>query len=87
MSFIEEMKLKAKSNIKRIILPESEDLRILKATEQIMNEGFAKVILIGDSESINKKSAENINNRASYNFTLGIYDSVNKVLYFYELDT
>ena len=59
MSFIEEMKLKAKSNIKRIILPESEDLRILKATEQIMNEGFAKVILIGDSESINKIASEN----------------------------
>ena len=39
------------------------------------------------SESTNKKSAENINNRASYNFTLGIYDSVNKILYFYELDT
>ena len=39
------------------------------------------------SESTNKKSTENINNRASYNFTLGIYDSVNKILYFYELDT
>ena len=39
------------------------------------------------SESTNKKSAENINNRASYNFTLGIYDNVNKILYFYELDT
>ena len=39
------------------------------------------------SESTNKKSAENINNRASYNFTLGIYDSENKILYFYELDT
>lgn len=39
------------------------------------------------SESINKNNDQELNNRASYNFTLGIYDSVNKILYFYELDT
>ena len=39
------------------------------------------------SDSTDKKSDENLNKRSSYNFSLGIYDSENKVLYYYELDT
>lgn len=54
MSFIEEMKSKAKSDIKTIVLPEATDLRVLKATEKIGKEGFAKVILIGDEEKVLK---------------------------------
>lgn len=52
MSFIEDIKLKAKSDIKRIILPESEDIRVLKAAIQIEKEGFARIILIGDNTKI-----------------------------------
>lgn len=39
------------------------------------------------SDSIDNKNPEEINNRSSYNFSLGIYDSNNMILYFYELDT
>ena len=35
MSFINEIKEKAKKEIKNIILTESEDVRVLKAAEQI----------------------------------------------------
>ena len=39
------------------------------------------------SESKDTRSDSELNNRSSYNFSLGIYDSNNKVLYYYELDT
>ena len=50
MSFIEDVKLKAKQNIKTIILTESEDARVLKAAQKVRDEGFAKVILIGNEK-------------------------------------
>ncbi len=46
MSFIEIIKEKAKSNIKTIVLPEANDIRTLEAAEIVLDEGFAKVILI-----------------------------------------
>lgn len=59
MSFIEGIKNRAKANVKTIILPEAEDLRILEATSKILDEGFAKIILIGDKNKIEQKAAEN----------------------------
>ena len=59
MTFIENIKEKAKKDIKTIILPEAEDIRVLKATEQIIKEGFAKVILIGDTTQIKEDANKN----------------------------
>ena len=59
MSFIEEIKQRAKSDIKTIILPEAEDIRILKATEKVLKEGYAKIILLGKKEEIEKSAKEN----------------------------
>ena len=56
MSFIEEVKKRAKKNLKTIILPESEDTRVLEAAEKIIKEGFAKVILLGNEEKIHEES-------------------------------
>ena len=39
------------------------------------------------SESADNKNEEELNSRSSYNFSLGIYDSENMILYYYELDT
>lgn len=62
MSFIDGIKEKAKKDIKTIILPEAEDIRVLKATDQIIKEGFAKVILIGNEEQIKQDAlANNLN--------------------------
>ncbi len=59
MSFIEDLKNKAKQNIKTIILTESEDKRVLQAAQKVKEEGFAKIILIGNKEDANKLAEEN----------------------------
>ena len=59
MTFIEKMKQKSKQDIKTIVLPEAEDLRVLKASEKIIKEGFANIILVGDPEKIDEKTKEN----------------------------
>lgn len=58
MSFISEMKDLAKSNIKRIILPEGNEERTLKASSIIQKERFADVVLLGDKEEIEKKAKD-----------------------------
>ena len=59
MSFINEIKDKAKQNIKTIVLTESEDKRVLKAAQKVKEEGFANVILIGNKDDANKLAEEN----------------------------
>lgn len=59
MSFIEEMKKRASTSLKIIVLPEATDIRVLQATEKIYKEGFAKVILLGNEEEILKIANEN----------------------------
>ncbi len=59
MSFIDDMKEKAKQNMKTIVLPESNDIRILKGAEQVIREGFAKIILIGNPDEISNLAQEN----------------------------
>ena len=59
MNFIELIKEKARKDIKTIILPESEDIRTLKAVEIINKEKFAKVILIGKPDEVKKMIEEN----------------------------
>lgn len=59
MNFIDKIKEKASKNVKTIVLPEATDIRVLKATEIINKEKFAKVVLIGNEEEVNKLSKEN----------------------------
>jgi len=59
MSFIEEIKEKAKKEIKKIVLPEATDIRVLTATDAICKEEFAKVILVGNKAEIVKLAEEN----------------------------
>ena len=56
MSFIDEIKKRAKNEMKTIILPEAEDKRVLEAASKVIKEGFAKVILLGDEEKIKDDS-------------------------------
>lgn len=61
-SFTEKLKARAKENIKTIALAEGEDIRTLKAAEIVLNEGYAKVILVGDPDKIKATcAAEGIN--------------------------
>lgn len=59
MAFIDQIKEKAKKDIKTIVLPEAEDIRTLKATEIIRQEKYAKVILIGNEEQIRENATKN----------------------------
>lgn len=59
MSFIEEIKQRAKKDIKTICLPEATDIRILKATQNIIKEEFANIILVGNTDEILKIAYEN----------------------------
>ena len=56
MSFIETIKERARANKKTIVLPETMDRRIMDATEKILREGIANIILIGKEEDINLNS-------------------------------
>ena len=59
MSFINGMKLRAKQDIKTIVLPEATDVRILQAASNVLKEGFAKIILIGNKDKVNQIAKEN----------------------------
>ena len=59
MSFIDDIKNRAKKSIKTIILTESEDVRVLETASKVTKEGFAKVILIGNQDETNKLASDN----------------------------
>jgi len=54
MDLISKIKKKAQSNPQRIVLPEADDERTLKAADIIIGEKLAKIILIGDPEKVMK---------------------------------
>ena len=60
MSFIDDLKAKVKDSMKTIVLPESTDIRVLEAARKITDEGFAKVVLVGNKEEL-QGIAGNIN--------------------------
>ena len=59
MNFIDTIKERAKKDIKKIVLPEASDLRILKAAEMAVKSAYADIVLIGNKENINKMAKEN----------------------------
>ena len=59
MNFIDSIKERAKQDIQTIVLPETEDVRTLQATEKVLTEKFANIILIGNEESTKKLAQEN----------------------------
>ena len=52
MSFIDQIKAKAKASKKVIVLPESEDMRTLEAADAVLKEGIAELVLLGKEEKI-----------------------------------
>ena len=58
MSMIEQIKSKARANVKRVVLPEGEELRTIKAASIVRQEGLAQPILLGDAEKIHSAAAE-----------------------------
>lgn len=52
MSFIDDIKSKAKKDIKTIVLPEADDERVVLGGVKVIGEGFAKIVFIGKEEKI-----------------------------------
>ena len=59
MKFIDKIKEQERKNIKTIILPETEDIRVLKGAEIVLKEKTANIILLGNEGKIKKVSKEN----------------------------
>ncbi len=59
MDFVNDLKKKAASLGKTIVLCEGEDKRVVEAASQIVKEGIAKIILLGSEEDI-KASGANV---------------------------
>ena len=58
MGLIDNIKSKAKEELRTIVLPESEDERVLKATQQVLKDKTANVILIGNEDKIKADAKE-----------------------------
>ena len=62
MSFIDSIKIRAKKDIKTIVLPEGNDIRTIEAVEKVRKEQFADVIVLGNKDEIlNMANEHNIN--------------------------
>lgn len=54
MSVIDKIKVKARENVKTIVLPEGDEPRTVQAAVKIMADGLARPVLLGDHEKINE---------------------------------
>ena len=57
-TFIDGLKVRAKENLKTVVLAEGEDKRTVEAAAMVKKDGFAKVILLGNEAKINAIAAE-----------------------------
>ena len=58
MGLMDEIKSKARADLKRIVLPEGTEERTVQAAAIIAKEGLAKVILIGSPDEVRKQSPD-----------------------------
>ena len=58
MSISEDIRLKARENIKKIVLPEGEEPRMIQAAKIISQEKFAELVFLGKENRIKELAAE-----------------------------
>ena len=58
MSIMNKILEKAKASKKTIVLPESDDRRMLEASQKIVSQGIANIILLGDEAAIKAKAGD-----------------------------
>ncbi len=56
MGFIDDIKARARKDVKTIVLPETEDRRVLEAAAITLKEGNANIVLVGSDEEIEKNA-------------------------------
>ncbi|MBQ2938149.1 MAG: phosphate acetyltransferase [Clostridia bacterium] len=87
MNFIENIKERARKQIKTIVLPEAEDIRTLKGAEVVLKEKYANIILIGNKKEILEKAkTNNVNIQGAEIIEPNVSENYDKyVNMFYEL--
>lgn len=58
MHLVEKIKAKARASLQTVVLPEGYDERMVQAAGRIVKEGLAKVVLLGNPDTLKKKAAE-----------------------------
>ena len=59
MSLIDLVKVKARADIKKIVLPEGDEPRTVKAARILKDESLCEPVLLGNKEAIKKVASEN----------------------------
>lgn len=54
MGFLDEVIANVQQDVQTIVLPESDDRRVVEAAAQAVEAGIAKVVLIGDGDAVRK---------------------------------
>lgn len=58
MSFLEQISERARKDLKTIVLPESSDMRTIKAAALVQEKGIANIVLVGREEEIKKLAGD-----------------------------
>ncbi len=59
LMFEQKLLMRASAERKRIVLPEGEDHRILRATTILKARGVAEIVLLGNSDTVARRAADN----------------------------
>jgi len=57
MHLVEQIKAKAKKNLQTVVLPESYDERMLFAAQKVVEQGLAKIVILGDPGEVTAAAA------------------------------
>ncbi len=58
MHLVDQIKAKARQSLQTVVLPEGYDDRMVQAAGQIVADGLAKVVLLGDPQTLSSKAQE-----------------------------
>ncbi|MGE5613512.1 MAG: phosphate acetyltransferase [Bacillota bacterium] len=58
MKFLEQISERAKKDVKTIVLPESSDIRTIKAAATVLERGIARIVLVGKEREIKKLAGD-----------------------------
>ncbi|HEY8350316.1 MAG TPA: phosphate acetyltransferase [Clostridia bacterium] len=58
MKFLEQISERAKKDIKTIVLPESSDIRTIKAAAMVLEKSIARIVLVGKEAEIKKLAGD-----------------------------
>ncbi|MFO7983143.1 MAG: phosphate acetyltransferase [Desulfuromonadales bacterium] len=58
MHLVDQIKEKARENVQTVVLPEGYDDRMVQAAGEVVKDGLAKIILLGNPDTLNSKAQE-----------------------------